>query len=94
MVMSEWLLFRLAPLMGKMEAQEKLHALLRKVGEENRSLREILAEDEETSPLLNDDDLQSLDHPERYVGQAVELVDDTLAEITALRQTDPEVLSL
>jgi adenylosuccinate lyase len=94
MVMSEWLLFRLAPLMGKMEAQEKLHALLRKVSEESRSLREILAEDEEVGPLLNDDDLQSLDHPELYIGQAVELVDDTLAEITALRQSDPEVLSL
>lgn len=94
MVMSEWLLFRLAPLMGKMEAQEKLHGLLRRVGEENRSLREILSADEDVSPLLNDDDLESLDHPERYVGQAVELVDDTLAEISALRQTDPEVLSL
>jgi adenylosuccinate lyase len=92
MVMSEWLLFQLAPVMGKMEAQEKLHTLLRKVAEDNSSLREILAEDQEISPLLNDEDMESLDHPERYIGQSVQLVDDTLAEITALRQNDPEVL--
>ena len=92
MVMSEWLLFRLAPVMGKMEAQEKLHALLREAGEGNSSLRELLAKDQEISPLLTDDDMATLDHPERYIGQSVELVDETLAEITALRQNAPEVL--
>lgn len=92
MVMSEWLLFRLAPVMGKMEAQEKLHVLLRRAGEENRDLREILAGDLEIGPLLTEDDLSAMDHPERYVGQAVELVNDTLADISALRKNDPEVL--
>jgi adenylosuccinate lyase/3-carboxy-cis,cis-muconate cycloisomerase len=91
-VMSEWLLFRLAPVMGKMEAQEKLHVLLGEAREENSSLRAVLARDDTVSPLLSDTDLESLDHPERYIGLAVELVDDTLADITAQRQNDPEIL--
>ena len=93
MVMSEWLLFRLAPVLGRMEAQEKLHGLLRKTVDENRSLREMLKEDQEFNSLLNEDDMEALDHPERYVGLAVELVEDTLAAITAERENDKVVLS-
>jgi adenylosuccinate lyase len=92
MVMSEWLLFRLAPVLGRMEAQEKLHALLRRAGEENRSLRELLAADQEIAPLLNSEDMESLDHPERYVGLAVELVDEPLPILWHRRQNDPEAL--
>lgn len=92
MVMSEWLLFRLAPVLGKMEAQEKLHALIRKAGEENMSLKETLVLDRDIGGLLNEEDMENLDHPERYTGLAVELIDDTLAEITACRQNDNEVL--
>ena len=91
-VMSEWLLFRLAPVMGKMEAQEKLHVLLGEAREENCSLRAVLARDDTVSPLLKDRDLETLDHPERYIGLAVELVDDTLADIKEQRRNDPEVL--
>ena len=93
MVLSEWLLFKLASSIGKMKAQEKLHALLLKATGENRSLKDILAEDEEISRLLTPDDFASLDHPEQYIGLAFELVDDALAEITAQRQNDPKVLS-
>ncbi|MHB8810276.1 MAG: class-II fumarase/aspartase family protein [Desulfobulbaceae bacterium] len=94
MVMSEWLLFRLAPALGKMATQERLHVLLRRAGEENRDLRELLAEDPAVGPLLTTDDLETLAHPERYIGLAVELVDDTLARITKQRENDPEVLHL
>ncbi|MHB8789386.1 MAG: class-II fumarase/aspartase family protein [Desulfobulbaceae bacterium] len=93
-VMSEWLLFRFAPVLGRMAAQERLHALLRSSGEEKRTLRELLAEDPEIGPLLTADDMETLDHPERYVGLAPELVDDALTRIIEQRQHDPEVLRL
>jgi len=93
MVLSEWLLFKLASSIGKMKAQEKLHALLLKATGENRSLKDILAEDEEISRLLTPDDFSSLDHPEQYIGLAFELVENALVEITAQRQNDPKVLS-
>ncbi len=91
-VMSEWLLFRLAPVMGRIAAQEKLHSLFRKSGRENVSLRSVLAEDETVGVLLHDADLETLDHPEQYTGLACQLVDDTLADITARRNADPEAL--
>ena len=90
--MSEWLLFRLAPVLGRTATQDRLHALLRRAGGENRSMGELLAEDQEIGPLLTENDRETLAHPERYVGLAVELVEDALAQITAQRQLDPEVL--
>lgn len=94
MVMSEWLLFRLAPHLGKMKAQDRLHAILREAGAGTRNLRELLAGDAEIGLLLTGNDLDALDHPERYVGQSAELVDETLAAIEAQRSTDPEALSI
>jgi adenylosuccinate lyase len=92
LVMSEWLLFRLAPVLGRTATQDRLHALLRRAGGENRSMGELLAEDQEISPLLTENDRETLAHPERYIGLAVELVEEALAQITAQRQLDPEVL--
>ena len=91
-VMSEWLLFRLAPALGKMAAQELLHQLLRRAGEEGRDLRDLLSADAQIGPLLSADDLETLAHPERYVGLAGELVDETLVQIARQRDNDPEVL--
>lgn len=92
MVMSEWLLFRLAPALGKMEAQERLHGLMRRAGEQQCSLRHVLADDDMLNTLLNDDDMETLDHPERYTGLAAELVEETLAAIKHQRTNDSEVL--
>jgi adenylosuccinate lyase len=92
LVMSEWLLFRLAPVLGRGTAQDRLHVLLRRAGEENLRLRDLLAADQEIGPLLTDDDWEILAHPERYTGLAVELVEEVLAQITAQRRLDPEML--
>lgn len=93
MVMSEWLLFRLAPDMGKMQAQEKLHTIMRRAAEGKSSLQELLLQDREIGSLLKDTDMEMLDHPERYTGRAVELVEETLAEIASLRKNDNESLT-
>jgi 3-carboxy-cis,cis-muconate cycloisomerase len=92
-ILSEWLLFRFRPAMGRLKADEKVQALLHRVEAENKSLKDLLTADREICRLLTAEDLEFLDHPERYVGLAVELVEDALAGITAQRQTDPEVLS-
>jgi len=93
MVMSEWLLFRLAPVMGKMEAQEKLHELLRRAGKENSGLKEILMQDQTVGPLLNEGDMEMLDNPDRYTGLAAQLVDDSLSHIATCRKNDAEALA-
>ncbi len=93
MVMSEWLLFRLAPVMGRLEAQEKLHSLMGRAGEGNTRLKQELMQDQAIASWLDEDDMEMLDHPERYTGLAVEMVEDTLAQIAAQRERDAEALS-
>lgn len=91
-VMSEWLLFRLATDIGKMEAQEKLHAIARKAAGENMTMKEALLQEPEIRSLLTDNDMDMLDHPEHYTGLAAELVEESLVTVMAQRETDPEVL--
>ena len=91
--MSEWLLFRLAPTLGKMQAQEHLLALLKRADAEKISFKDLLMQDVELSAQLNENDLEMLDHPERYTGLAVELAADTLAEILSIKEHDTEVLT-
>jgi 3-carboxy-cis,cis-muconate cycloisomerase len=92
MVVSEWLLFKLAKLIGKTRAQEKLQALIRVVGKGDRIFKDILLDDPDIGPYLANENLEYLEQPELYCGLAAEIVDDTLNEVTAKRQNDPEVL--
>ena len=92
MVMSEWLLFQFGAQIGKMSAQEKLHGLIRKAQTENISLTELLANDALLGPLLNQEQLDFLNHPELYVGQALSLIEQTICQVEVERQNDPETL--
>lgn len=89
---SEWLLFRLAPSLGKIRAQEMLQELIAAAGESKKSLRQLLAEAPETTGLLTEDDLRQLDHPERYTGAAAATAEAVIDDISGQRQKDPEVL--
>ncbi|GAB4343656.1 MAG: adenylosuccinate lyase [Desulfobulbaceae bacterium] len=91
-VMSEWLLNRLARDLGRTRAREKLHQILQATAAEGSSLREALCRDRETGQLLGREDIDMLDHPERYTGQAGEMIDAVLADIAARREQDPEEL--
>jgi adenylosuccinate lyase len=94
MVVSEWLLFKLAGIIGKSQAQEKLQALIRVVDKGDRIFKDILLDDPDIGPYLADENLDYLEQPERYCGLAAEIVDDTLNEIAAKRQNDPETLMI
>ena len=92
LVVSEWLLFRLAKKIGKTHAQEKLQALIKLVGGGNKIFKDILLQDQDIGPYIAQEDLEYLEKPERYCGLAAEIVDDTLSEVEAKQQQDPEVL--
>ncbi len=92
MVISEWLLFHMSQKIGKMRAQEKIHTLLQLATAKNISLKEILAGDQEVGPLFGKDALEMFDHPERYIGNSIEIITAVLHEVTTKRQNDPEVL--
>lgn len=92
MVMSEWLLFQVGEQIGKMSAQEKLHELIRIACGGDISLKELLQNDAQLGPLLSQEQLDCLDHPEHYVGQSLSLIEQTISQIEVERQNDPETL--
>ena len=90
MIASEWLLFRLSGTIGKMKSLEKLHNLSNKAIDTGISLKDAVTEDPEIGSLLTPEELAYLDHPERYIGHAVEIVDHAIAEIERKRASDPD----
>jgi adenylosuccinate lyase/3-carboxy-cis,cis-muconate cycloisomerase len=91
-VVSEWLLFRLASKIGKTNAQEKLQSLIKLVEGGDQIFKDILLDDPDIGPYIADENLEYLDKPERYCGLAAEIVDDTLSDVLARQQNDPEVI--
>lgn len=92
MVLSEWLLFKLGSAIGKMKAQEVMQDLTGRARAEARSLKECVLADQEIAALLDQDDLAFLDHPEKYLGLAENLINDLLRDISAQQANDPEEL--
>ncbi len=89
LVVSEWLLFKLAKQMGKTNAQEKVQAMIKLLANGDRIFKDILLEDPDIGPYLAGENLENLEKPERYCGLAAEIVDDTLRDIEAKQATDP-----
>ena len=92
MVLSEWLLFRIGSFLGKMRAQEVMQNLTLEARSNAKSLKECVLEDGEVGALLDHDDLAFLDHPEKYIGLAENLINDLLRDISAQQANDPEEL--
>ncbi len=93
LISTEWLLFQLSKTLGKNKALEKLHSLAVLATEKNISLKEVVLADSEIGSLFSPEDLDPLDHPEQYIGHAVEIVDRTIAEICRQRQNDSDILA-
>jgi adenylosuccinate lyase len=91
-ISSEWLLFRLSDKIGKMKSLEKLRELSERASDTGISLKDAVIDDPEIGSLLTPEELEYLDHPERYIGHAVEIVDHTINEIQEKRAQDPEKL--
>ncbi len=88
LITTEWLLFQLSNTMGKSRALEKLHTLSAAAEKAGESLKDAVLADTEIGPLFKPEDLDLLDHPERYTGHAVEIVEQILVEIDTARQND------
>ncbi|PXF59125.1 MAG: adenylosuccinate lyase [Deltaproteobacteria bacterium] len=90
MIASEWLMFRLSSMIGKMKSSTKLRELSAKAQETKTSLKNVVMEDPEIGSLLASEELAYLDHPERYIGHAVQIVDQAIEDIEKKRALDPE----
>ncbi|MBU0484625.1 MAG: adenylosuccinate lyase [Proteobacteria bacterium] len=92
MAVSEWLMFKLAQHIGRTKAQSLVHKLSNQTYVSGQSLKELLLEDQETASLLSAKDMDFLDHPEKYTGQAINLTDQMIAATRQKRNNDPELL--
>jgi adenylosuccinate lyase len=90
LITSEWLLFRLSGAIGKMKSLEKLRELSDKAMDTGTSLKDAVMEDPEVGALLTPEELAYLDHPERYIGHALQIVDQAIEKIEKKRASDPE----
>jgi adenylosuccinate lyase len=92
LITSEWLLFRLSGTIGKMNSLKKLHELSNKAMDTGISFKEAVVDDPEIGSLLGREELACLDHPERYLGHALQIVEQAIEDIERKRELDPETL--
>ena len=92
MVLSEWLQFRLAPYIGRQEAQKRLKEIFQMHSKNDAKLETILAADQEIGKILGRDDYEMLNSPEQYVGRISEIIETVMAQVTSSRKNEPEEL--
>ena len=89
-IVSEWLLFRLSGIIGRTKSSQKVHELSNKAMDTGTSFKDAVVDDPEIGTLLTPEDLAYFDHPEKYIGHALEIVDEAVEEIERERELEPE----
>ncbi len=90
MIMTQRVAFALAPKLGKDEADQLLHEVVRVALEEKLDFKAALLKDPTVSRHLSAGDLEELLDPRGYTGMAREEVAAVIAHVEELRKTDPE----
>jgi 3-carboxy-cis,cis-muconate cycloisomerase len=80
LIMAEAFMMQLAPALGRDAAHHAVQAACGRALEQNRSLAEVLAEDEEVSAHLDRAALARIGDPANYLGEAGAVVDRVIAE--------------
>jgi 3-carboxy-cis,cis-muconate cycloisomerase len=88
LITTEWLTFQLSKNMGKMKALKKVHDLSCSAAKTGLSLKDTVLDNQETGSFFSPEDLSLLDHPEKYIGHAVTIVDQVIMQIEEKRKTD------
>lgn len=89
-IMAQRVAFALAPKIGKDEADELLHGIIRNALEEKKDFRTALGNDPKVSKLLSSAEIDVLLDPRGYLGMAQEEVAAVIRYAEALRKSDPE----
>ena len=91
-VLSEWLQFRLAPEIGRKQAQKKLQEIFHKQEQHGGSFKNHLAADPVIAQLLEAEDFAMLEQPEKYIGRITDIIEEVLNQVKAARKNEPEEL--
>jgi 3-carboxy-cis,cis-muconate cycloisomerase len=89
-IMAQRVAFALAPKIGKDEADEHLHDIIRHAQADNIDFRTALLKDPKVSSLLSSQEIDVLLDPRGYVGLAREEVNAVIDHAETLRRTDPD----
>ncbi len=88
-ILSQRVVFALAPVMGREHAETRLRELAAEARESGAGLREALETDPEIMAALPADELDALLDPATYLGLAAEQTDAVIAAARAARESDP-----
>ena len=86
LILAEAVSAALAPKLGREAAHELIEAACRRAVEQNKPLRDVLAQDVKVGKLLSVTDLDRLFDPTRYLGVAEKFVDRVLAARTGRKK--------
>jgi adenylosuccinate lyase len=92
-IMAQRVAFALAPKIGKDEADELLHGIIKHALEAKQDFRTALLADAKVSKMLTASEVDALLDPRGYLGMAQEQVEAVIRHAEALRKTDPETKS-
>lgn len=90
-IMAQRVAFALAPKIGKDEADELLHSIIKRALEAKQDFRTALTNDPKASKLLSAAEIDVLLDPRGYLGMAKDEVAAVIQHAEALRKTDPQV---
>jgi adenylosuccinate lyase len=93
LIMAQRVAFALAPKVGKDEADERLHQIIRHALEARLDFRTALLQDATVSQLLTPKELDVLLDPAGYIGLSREEVGAVISYVEGLRQSDPTARS-
>jgi adenylosuccinate lyase len=91
-VLSEWLMFKFAGALGKMKSHEKLHHLFKAASEGGKNMQDVVLGDPEIKNLLTEEEISYLEHPEKYLGHALEITNRVIDQTQRAQSKDPEKL--
>lgn len=91
-VLSEWLMFKFAGALGKMKSHEKLHHLFKAASEGKKNMQDVVLGDPEIKDLLTEEEISYLEHPEKYIGHAVEITRRVIDQTLQAQSEDPDKL--
>lgn len=89
-IMAQRIAFALAPKIGKDEADELLHGIIKHALEAKQDFRTALLADAKAAKLLSPAEIDVLLDPRGYLGMAHEEVDAVIRHAEALRKGDPK----
>ncbi|QDP02649.1 lyase family protein [Thalassotalea sp. PS06] len=93
LVMSQRLVFALAPHLGKTTANDLIHTLANQALQENRDLKEFVIARPEISKVLSDRKIDEIFDPTTYTGLAREQTLAVIDYCLKMRKTDPNTTS-